>query len=310
MPFGGNAKAFAGENHPVHGETANARWHFESLKSGEGKTSLHLSLKPRVRPCRVDKTISLADGQNNIYVRHVISRASGPMSFGHHAMLKFPDFPGSGIVSTSRFILGQVFPQTFESPENRGYSFLKPGAEFKSLENVSAANGENADLTRYPARRGFEDLVMIVADATLPFAWTAVTFPKERYVWFALKDPRILRQTILWISNGGRHYPPWNGRHVNILGLEEVTSWFHVGLSESVARNPISVRGHPTSVVLHPDKPLAVPYIMGIAKIPPGFDRVETVEAGQGDQHVVLRSSSGMQAKASVDLAFLESADE
>jgi hypothetical protein len=28
MPFGGNATAFRGERHPVHGETANARWQF------------------------------------------------------------------------------------------------------------------------------------------------------------------------------------------------------------------------------------------------------------------------------------------
>ena len=139
---------------------------------------------------------------------------------------------------------------------------------------------------------------MIVADATLPFAWTAVTFPKERYVWFALKNPRILRQTIFWISNGGRHYPPWNGRHVNVLGLEDVTSWFHVGLAESVAKNPISARGHSTLVTLQPDKPLAVPYIMGIAKIPHGFDRVESIEAGPGEKNIILRSSSGKKVKA------------
>ena len=91
MPFGGNATAFEGEKHPVHGETANARWQFESLTSKDGRTSLDLSLKTRIRPGRVDKTISLLDGQNNIYVRHVISKAAGPMSFGHHAMLKLPD---------------------------------------------------------------------------------------------------------------------------------------------------------------------------------------------------------------------------
>jgi len=56
-------------------------------------------------------------------------------------------------------VFGQVFPQAFERPENGGYSFLKPGAEFKSLDAVPAINGETADLTRYPARRGFEDLL-------------------------------------------------------------------------------------------------------------------------------------------------------
>jgi hypothetical protein len=307
MPFGGNGAAFAGEKHPVHGETANARWHFESLKTGHGKTSLHLTLNARIRRGRVDKTISLVDGQNVIYSRHVISKAAGPMSFGHHAMLKFPDSPGSGVISTSRFVFGQVFPQAFELPEKGGYSFLKQGAEFQSLDAVPAINGQTADLTSYPARRGFEDLVMMVSDPNEPFAWTAVTFPKERHVWFALKDPRVLRETIMWISNGGRHYPPWNSRHINVLGLEEVTSWFHLGLAESVAKNPVSEKGYPTSLALQPEAPLTISYIMGIGKIPLGFDRVKSIEAGARQRQIILRSASGKQVKAAVDLAFLSS---
>jgi hypothetical protein len=305
MPFGGNATAFAREKHPVHGETANARWHFESLETRDGKTILHLSLNTRIRRGRVDKTISVADDQNIIYSRHVVSKAAGPISFGHHAMLKFPDSPGSGVISTSPFVFGQVFPQTFELPEKGGYSFLKQGAEFQSLDAVPALNGGTADLTRYPARRGFEDLVMMVADAKEPFAWTAVTFSKERFVWFALKDPRVLRQTVMWISNGGRHYPPWSSRHINVLGLEEVTSWFHVGLAESAAKNPVSDKGYPTSATLLPGEPFTISYIAGIAKIPHGFDRVKSIEAESGQQKIVLRASSGKQAKAAVDLTFL-----
>jgi hypothetical protein len=305
MPFGGNDTAFGKEKHPVHGETANAPWHFESIKKDVGKTSLHLSLNTKVRKARVDKTISLHDGQNIIYSSHVISKASGPMNLGHHAMLKFPDEPGSGAVSTSPFVYGQVFPQNFEHPEKAGYSFLKKGAEFKSLDSVPAIDGTTADLSRYPSRRGFEDLIMLVADASQPLAWTAVTFPKERYVWFALKNPRILRQTIMWISNGGRHYPPWSSRHISVLGLEEVTSYFHLGLAESAAKNPISDKGYPTTLTLHPGASLEIPYIMGTAKIPPAFDRVTRIEAAEAGQEITLHSASGKQATASVDLNFL-----
>ena len=76
----------------------------------------------------------------------------------------------------------QVLPRPFELPEKRGYSRLKTGAQFESLEEVPMVTGETADLTRYPARRGFEDLVMLVSDADAPFAWTAVAFPSERFV--------------------------------------------------------------------------------------------------------------------------------
>jgi len=306
MPFGRNATVFRGERHPVHGETANARWRFESLQTREGRTSLHLSLKTKVRPGRVDKEISLQDGENTLYCQHVVSGMDGRMSLGHHAMLKFPDPPGSGLVSTSRFVYAQVLPKPFEQPERGGYSYLKPGARFESLQAVPTITGQTADLTRYPARRGFEDLVMLVSDADASFAWTAVVFPKQRFVWFALKNPRILRQTVLWISNGGRHYRPWSGRHVNVMGLEEVTSYFHLGLAESVRKNHVSDKGFPTCVRLNPRKPLVVPYVMGVAKTPAGFDRVVSIQAASDNRAILLQSASGRKARANVNLDFVQ----
>ena len=76
---------------------------------------------------------------------------TGPMNFGHHAMLKFPDEAGSGVISTSRFVLGQVFVKPTELPENRGYSILKPGAEFDSLSRVPTI------IVSPFARRGYVD---------------------------------------------------------------------------------------------------------------------------------------------------------
>ena len=146
---------------------------------------------------------------------------------------------------------------------------------------------------------------MLVSDADVPFAWTAVTFPKERYVWFALKDPRVLRETVFWISNGGRHYPPWSSRHVNVMGLEEVTSYFHFGLAESARKNPISQKGFPTCLRLSPRKPLVVPYIMGVASIPAGFGRVASIQAARGKQAILLKSANGRQVEAAVDVEFL-----
>ncbi len=306
LPFGGNATPFRGEKHPVHGETANARWRFESLHADNDATTLHLSLKTKTRRGRVDKKILLREPHNAIYSQHIVSGMNGLMCLGHHAMLKFPDQPGSGLVGTSPFVYGQVLPATFEHPEHGGYSCLEPGAEFESLHSVPTLSGSTADLTRYPARRGFEDLVMIVSDPNTAFSWTAVTFPEQRFVWFALKNPRVLRQTILWISNGGRHYPPWSGRHVNVLGLEEVTAFFHLGLAESARSNPLSQKGFPTSVTLDPRKPLVVPYIMAVARVPRGFDRVVEIQPSTARQSVSLHSASGKEVAAEIDLDFLD----
>jgi hypothetical protein len=301
LPFGGNSTPFRGEQHPPHGETANGQWRLESANAG----SLHLSMATKIRAGRVDKYISLRSDQTAVYQRHVISGMSGPMNFGHHAMLKFPDSPSSGLISTSRFMRGNVVPVPLENPATGGYSCLRVGGKFKSLAKVPLATGGFTDLSLYPARRGFEDIVMLTGDDRQPFAWTAVTFPAEGYVWFALKDPRVLRQTVFWLSNGGRHYPPWNGRHVNVLGLEEVTSYFHYGLAESAKKNPLTTAGRATSFTLNPNQPLTINYLMAVAPIPKGFDHVAEVLPAADGQAVQLVSRSGHKVRALVDLNFL-----
>ena len=304
MPFGGNGSEFRGEKHPVHGEVANSKWRFERIRKSSSSVWLELQLKTRIRKAHVRKLIALLDGHHAVYSRHIIAGMRGSMPLGHHAMLKFPDEPGSGVISTSPFVYGQTFYEPTENPEARGYSILKPNAPFTSLREVPTITGEMTDLTRYPARRGYEDIAMIVADPKLPFAWTAVTFPKQRYVWFALKDPRVLRNTVFWISNGGRHYAPWNGRHVNVMGLEEVTAYFHPGIAESVANNSLTKMGYPTSIKLDPKKPTTVNYIMALVEIPSGFDEVESIE--QSATGVTLSSQSGKRVEAPLDLAFLQ----
>jgi len=301
LPFGGNGKTWKGEQHPPHGETANSKWHLESQDANK----LHLSLQTKVREGRVDKYICTQPGHSAIYQRHLISGMSGPMNPGHHATLKFPDEPGSGRISTSPIREGQVLPEPFELPENRGYSSLLTGSKFKSLNKVKLQNGSETDLSIYPARRGFEDLVMLESDTRPHFAWTAVTFPKQGCVWFALKDPKVLRQTVMWISNGGRHYAPWSGRHVNVLGLEEVTSFFHLGLAESVSKNSHSSRGLTTHLKLSPKKPLAVNYIIGMAPIPRGFDCVASITAAKNGESVELISRNKKKIQTPLNLSWL-----
>ncbi len=300
MPFGGNAKAYRKEMHSAHGETANNVW---KLDRHVGASSAEWSLRTKVRPGRVVKKIWLIPGQTMVYQQHEIHGMTGPMNLGHHSIVQFPEAEGSGQISTSGFSFGQVYPGEFENPALGGYSSLKRASRFSTLESVRLATGGKTDLSRYPARRGYTDLVMLVSKLTEPFAWTAVTFPRERYVWFSLKDPRVLCQTVLWISNGGRHYYPWNGRHVSAMGIEEVTSYFHEGLAESAAPNPINRQGIPTCLGLKPDQPTRVNYIMGAVEIPAGFDVVKTIEPSGTD--ILLTSSNGKKVRTPANFEFL-----
>lgn len=302
-PFGADRSTGRGKKHPLHGETANAPWRFVHLRRDREGVRLHLSLRTKARLGQVDKLISLKNGQPVIYCRHVLSGMRGKMTLGHHAMLKFPDEEGCGRISTSRFRVGWTFPGTFEDPSHRGYSALKPSAVFQRLDRVPLAQGGHTDLSRYPARRGFEDLVQIAHQDTANFAWMAVAFPREGYAWFSLKDPRVLPTTILWISNGGRHYPPWNGRHVNVMGLEDVNSFFPLGIAPAEKPNPINRTGCKTVATLTPEKPTLVNYIMAVAAIPRGFSLVQKIVPTSTG--VTLVSPARHRVSVKLDLPFL-----
>jgi hypothetical protein len=287
MPFGGNELPFEGARYPQHGHTANDRWELLAHETN----SLEL------QGWSARKTVSVRPGQTAVYVRHELDW-DGPMSFGHHAMLRFHT---EGLLATSPFQFGQAYPGPFEEPRKGGYPSLLPGARFDRLDAVPMANGEFADLTRYPAREGFEDLVQIFTDPSLDFAWNAVTFPEERYVWFALRDPKVLTGTILWHSNGGRHYAPWNGRHRRVLGIEDVTSYMHDGLAVSVAENDATRAGFQTHFDLRRDAKLAVNVIFGVAAVPSDFGHVREIVPIEGGVEI----SDGRQTvKAGLDLDF------
>jgi len=308
MPFGGNDKSYKGEKHPIQGETCNEKWTFESLKTQGPATELILKMKTKARKGSVTKSITLIKNHAAVYCKHTISGMTGPMSFGHHAMLKFPENEGSGIISASRFLRGQVFPGHFENPANYGYSSLKPGAMFSSLNNVPMADGSNADLTRYPARKGFDDLVMFSSDPTEDIAWTAVTFPAEGYMWFSIKNPRVLASTVLWISNGGRHYAPWNGRHTGVMGLEEVTAYFNYGLTESAGVNQVNRRGIPTCAEMAPDSPHTINYIMGVSPIPRGFNGVRSIKSSPEKNELTITADNSMTIKVPAFVWFVTGA--
>ena len=302
MPFGFDPRPFRGERHPQHGECAQGEWRYDGRQSAAGRVTLRLGYATRIRRGFITKEVTLIPGHTAVYQRHVIFGMRGPMSYGYHATLKFPAAEGSGHLATSPILFGQVWPEPFENPAAGGYSCLKTGARFASLRRVPLAAGGHADLSRYPARAGFDDAVLLGTDPRLPVAWTTVAFPHERYVWYSLKDPRELTLTLLWMSNGGRHYAPWNGRHRHVMGLEEITA-MPTGLAASVAPNIFSRAGIRTRTILHRLRPTSVRSIHGVAAIPADFDAVASLRPVAGG--IELRSRSGRTVRAAVDLQFL-----
>ena len=308
MPFGGNAEEVAGEKHPAHGEIAGDVWRVVAKEKVGDVMKVTLAIDTKVRKGRVTKELSLVDGQNVVYSRHTIEGFAGRVPLGHHATLAMPEKEGSVRIATSAFRFGMTCPGTFSDPKQKEYQTLQPGARWTDLAKVPVAwkDAPDADLTRMPGRQGFADLVQIANESwekTNGPAWTAATFSDGGYVWFSLKDPAVLRTTVFWMENHGRHGHPWNGRN-SCLGLEDVTAFFADGLAASIRDNVLTKEGVETAVELNAEKPTAVNYIQGVVRIPEGFENVQTLKFAPGE--VTLISTTGKRVTAPVRHEFLK----
>ncbi len=234
-----------------------------------------------------------------MYQRDVFEGGSGRLPLGHHAMLRAR---APLRLSFAPWRWAGTPPAPVELPP-RGRSALAYPQRIRDLERAALAGGGTTDLTRYPVLDGYEDLWMLAAEEGLELGWTVAVCEDEGWVWFALKDARVLPGTVVWLSNGGRAYPPFSGRHRGVIGLEEVCGYFHLGHRASLEPNELSRLGVPTTVELMPEHPLEVAYLFGMAAVPAGFGPVSDVRAGEGG--VTLAGTGGAEVRVPCDLSFL-----
>ncbi len=304
MPFGANGN-YRGKDYPVHGESATGAWDLGGATQHGDAVTLELTMRTKKLPGRITKSISLIDGQNVIYIQHVLEGYSGKVPLGHHAILAMPEEPESMLVSTSPIRFGRTSPTPTglpDGPEGE-YQSLAVDRRFADLRRVPLIwDRRKGDCSAFPTRPGFTDILAVFNKPRKSPAWTTAVFETEGYLWFALKDVDALPSTVLWIANRGRHGAPWNGRNV-CLGVEDVCAYFPEGYGPSVKKNPISEQGIPTAVKLSKRKATAINHVQGVVKTPRGFGRVRTARFREGE--VTFVSESGKEVTAEVNHAFL-----
>jgi len=308
LPFGVNNATYEGLTFRPHGEPAGSPWTLISATRDGAVTTLTLALRTLVPAGTITKTVHIVDGQNVVYSQERLEGYSLKTPIGHHAILAVPEKEGSLRVATSRIRFGMTSPVLFSDPARREYQSFAVGQRFDSLSRVPLLwkDAGPADGTSFPARTGFADLLAVFSEPaeTLPakVAWTTVTNEDGGYLWFALRDPRVLPATVFWIENHGRHSVPWNGRN-RCLGLEDACGYFNEGLPVSAQPNDINAQGIPTALALEAGRPTLVNYIQGVAKVPAGFHMVKDVEFGAGELTFV--SVTGIRMTVPVNFEFV-----
>lgn len=232
------------EEAPLHGWPANSAWDVVESAATDGGWRVLFRLKCKVMGATVDKILTLRDHHPFLYQEHVFLGGSGAISVAHHTMTQM----GAGgrlAFSPKRLV---VTPEQAPEPDPaRGRSLLAYPARALKLEQFPTANGTFTDLTEYRAQGRHEDFVTLVEAEHDGLAWTAVARQAEDDLVLVLKNPAQLPVTMLWISNGGRDYAPWNGRD-GVLGIEDGRA--AIGHAASLGDNWLTREGVSTALEL------------------------------------------------------------
>jgi hypothetical protein len=295
LPFAGKVDG------PPHGDPANAIWHSD----GADERSLRFAMDASDTGAHLVKILTTRAGHHAIYSDVQVSNLEGNFNYGNHPILDLSGLPeGAGRITTSDFFWASVFPGVFSNPANGESQALLEGSQFASLQAVQLTAGGTTDLTRYPQRAGYEDLVMMAnspATVAQPFAWSAVVL--DGYLWFTLKNPADFPATMFWMSNGGRSAPPWNKRHLGRIGIEEACSYFCNGLELS-QQDLLKEQGIPTTRKFTKTETVSLRTIQAVALCPESFGAVREIYPND-DASVIIRSESGEPLQVAIDWRFV-----
>lgn len=293
-PFG-NAAA---DSAPLHGWPANSAWaHRGTVRKGN-ETVARFELMRPVVGAKLTKELRLVDGHPFLYQRHVFEGGSGNIPVANHAMLTLPQ---GGWLSFSPKRWFENLPEPLEADPARGHSLLRYPARTTDPQNFPRADGGVADLTRYPFGERHDDFAVGVEAEGSALGWTAVAREAEGDLFLSLRDPKTLPLTMLWFSNGGRDYAPWNGRHVGVLGVEEGVGRAVLGASAREEPHPLDAAGVPSGLMLREGQATEVRHVIGSA--PWTGARVAAAEPTEGGLRIT--GADGRPETLPCDPAFL-----
>ena len=245
----------------LHGLTANGNWQVTPSDRG----TLRAVLEGSVQCATVVKELSVEDHHPFVYQRHLFIGGTGSLPVANHAMISVPN---GAKLSFSRKRWWESLAEPLETVGGR--SCLAYPRRAEDAAEFPAADGGTVNLHRYPWGDHHEDFVAGIEDPGSRLGWTAVVRPEEKDVFLSLRNASMLPMTMLWHSNGGRDYAPWNGRHRGCLGVEEGAALPVLGLSSRETPDPLTAAGQPALLTLDPIGTVEVRHIIGAIHWPTG----------------------------------------
>lgn len=278
---------------PPHGWTANSRWRLIDERAG----GMTFELDRDVMGARVTKTLALAPDAPILYQTHLIEGGVGRLTIAHHPMIRLGS-RGRFSTSPKRAAL------TPEVPLVPGRHRLALGQRATDLTRIPAEEGGTVDLRDLPIADRHEDFIALVEAPGASMGWSAIVREAEADIFFVLKDPDVLPLTMLWHSNGGRDFPPWNGRHRGVVGIEDGCTAGAAGHRAALVPNPISDEGVPSALTL--GGTIRIAQVTGALPRPEGWTEIADITTSDG--RLTLWDVSGAEQSMPYDTGFLRRA--
>ncbi|WP_417269779.1 hypothetical protein [Celeribacter sp.] len=279
---------------PNHGWSANSPWSGVARSQDDDHAEISLMLDSDVMEATITKTLGLKDGQAVLYQTHEISGGQGDLTFAHHPMFRM-EAGGHLAFSPKRVALTTA-------PALEPAHLLAYPARSTNLSAFPSRDGGVFDLTRFPSADGHEDFVTLVEAEGATLGWTALTRSAEGDIIVVLKDARVAPVTMLWLSNGGRDYAPWDGRHTGVLGIEDGCAAGALGHAAASGDNAIAAEGVATALTLDADMRHTMRHAIAVFDAPDGFGPVADVTI-EGDV-LQVRGACGETLQMAFDGAF------
>ena len=282
LPFGRDDVA----DGPVHGATANMPWDVIRIDVAEA----HMRLSVPVRGATVDKLVQIVGPV--LYQTHRIAGGQGALSLAHHPMTRMAE-GGRLSFSPKRGVLTDPVGQY------AGHNLWALNQSRPDLR-LDRADGGQWDLRHYPAGHAVEDFCLLAEARGARVGWTVAMRNAEDDMLVVLKEARLLPVTMLWVSNGGRDFPPWNGRHTGVLGIEDGCAAGGTGLAAAQGENRLTAMGVPT--VLQLGAARTIRHAMVSLPRPPGWCEVAGLTLDRG--RLTLTETGGGQVSVPFDSGF------
>ena len=273
-PFGANDQ----EDGPAHGLSANSRWILECQSTKDATFRLERS----VMGATLRKNIRLCERAPVLYQTHWLEGGKGGLTCAHHPMIRLSG-KGRFFASPKRKAI------TPEQALDAGRNKLACPGESASIFAFPASAGPDVDLSQLPIGEMHEDFVTLIEANPSSIGWSAVLREEEGDIVFFLKDCSVLPITMLWHSNGGRDYWPWNGSHKGVLGVEDGRAAGAEGHRAALRDNPVARCGVPTFFALESEQTHRIAHVCGAIKTPPGWAEISDIQIGDNALHILER---------------------